>query len=319
MPDRRPQPQVQQHAGPQANNQAPADSEGLESADVNYLMIINRSTKPLYLMPGEIIFGGQQDRAIGQESIIPPGKKAVKIEVYCVESGRWAARDDAETEAAVDKLASPSDKPMDAKARKELAQEAKKGKFVAHAGNLSKDARVAVQSGQGQGAVWDNVGQANAASGIQTASDAFTANYTDPKVLKKLQAYVDKLQRPVAEHKQVVGAIVAINGKAEAVDVFQSTPLFEKLWPKLLKSHALDAFAVAEKPEAKKVCTPADARDFLLAAMQANVEKNSKGQGGLVVTKRDSEKVTSFSAGFGGMGGMGGGFGDSVHSSGYKK
>ena len=55
--------------------------------------------------------------------------------------------------------------------------------------------------------------------------------------------------------------------------------------------------------------------------MKANVEKKSKSQGGLVVTKRDSEKVMSFSAGFGGMGGGmgGGGFGDSVHSSGYKK
>jgi hypothetical protein len=50
--------------------------------------------------------------------------------------------------------------------------------------------------------------------------------------------------------------------------------------------------------------------------MQAAVEKKSNSQGGLVVTKRDSEKVMSFSAGFGGMGG---GFGDSVHSSGYKK
>ena len=125
----------------------------------------------------------------------------------------------------------------------------------------------------------------------------------------------------MGNHRQVVGAIVAINGKVEAVDVFQSTPLFQKIWPKLLKSHALDAFDVAGEADAKKPCTLSDANEFLRTAMQASVEKKSNSQGGLVVTKRDSEKVMSFSAGMGGMGmgGMGGGFGESVHSSGYKK
>ena len=67
----------------------------------------------------------------------------------------------------------------------------------------------------------------------------------------------------------------------------------------------------------------AAAQEFLRTAMQATVQKQNKTQGGLVVTKRDSEKVMSFSAGAEGgmgMGGMGGGgFGGGVHSSGYKK
>ena len=111
---------------------------------------------------------------------------------------------------------------------------------------------------------------------------------------------------------------MAINGTVEAVDVFQSTPLFQKLWPKLLKADALDALAGANDKEAKKQATVDDARKFLNAAMEAGVAKKSDSPGGLVVTKRDSEKVMSFSAG---MGGMGGGFGgaDAVHSSGYKK
>ena len=89
-----------------------------------------------------------------------------------------------------------------------------------------------VQEGKGQQAVWAKVGEANASSGARSRSDAFTANYTNPRVLKQLQAYVNALQEPVANHEQVVGAIVAIKGEAEAVDVFQSTPLFQKLWPK---------------------------------------------------------------------------------------
>ena len=157
-------------------------------------MVLNRSDKPLYLMPGEIIYGGQQDRTIGEEAIIPPGKKPVAIEVFCVEQGRWAAREDAETSEALDRLAGSSGQPLDAKARQKLAEEAKQGKFVAHAGSLNKGGRAAVQEGKGQQEVWDKVGEANASSGVRSRSDAFTANYTDPKVLKQLQAYVEALQ-----------------------------------------------------------------------------------------------------------------------------
>ncbi len=83
----------------------------------------------------------------------------------------------------------------------------------------------------------------------------------------------------------------------------------------------MDALAGASDKNAEKQATVDDARKFLNAAMDAGVAKKSDSPGGLVVTKRDSEKVMSFSAGMGGMGGMGGGFGspDAVHSSGYKK
>jgi hypothetical protein len=118
------------------------------------------------------------------------------------------------------------------------------------------------------------------------------------------------------------------------VDVFQSTPLFQKLWPKLLKSHALDAFAAAKRPDAQKLSTLNDAQAFLKDSMQAVVAKKTESQGGLVVTKRDSKTVTSYSARMGSMrsmggmaGGMGGGMGamspdsseEPVHSSAYKK
>ncbi len=57
--------------------------------DVNHLMVVNRSTKALYLMPGEIVLGGQQDRTVGDEMVIQPTTKPVPIEVFCVEHGRW--------------------------------------------------------------------------------------------------------------------------------------------------------------------------------------------------------------------------------------
>src|SRR5262245_48887610 len=39
---------------------------------VNELVVDNRSDKPLFVMSGEVILGGQQDRIIGKDTIIPP-------------------------------------------------------------------------------------------------------------------------------------------------------------------------------------------------------------------------------------------------------
>jgi len=303
-------------AAQRTGNADPFGGGDAQGAEVNRLVLLNKSPKPLYLMPGEIIYGGQQNRTIAVEAIIAPGKKPVEIEVFCVEQGRWEANDAAETSRAVTQLQSAGAEQRDAKTREKLAEEAKHGKFVAHAGNLSTTGRAAVQEGKGQAEVWSKVSEANAASTVQTNSSDFVANYTDPAQVKKLQPYIDAMQASAANHKQVVGAIVSINGKIEAVDVFQSTPLFKKLWPKLLKSDALDALAVADQRDADKRATVDDARTFFQAAMQATVAKKTDSPGGLVVTKRDSERVMSFSAGMGG-GGFGGA--DAVHSSAFKK
>ncbi len=127
-----------------------------------------------------------------------------------------------------------------------------KQKFVLSAGSLSKETREAVQSGKGQQAVWDSVGKVNHRVGTSSASGPFTFNYSDPKVLKKLQPYLKGLTEPVAGQDRVLGAVVAVNGKIESLDVFESTPLFRKLWPKLLKSHALDALSVSGKGRRKR-------------------------------------------------------------------
>jgi hypothetical protein len=67
------------------SNAGEANSGGNQ---VNRLMVINRSDKPLYLMPGEVIVGGSQDRTIGVETAVAPTGKPVPIDVFCVEHGR---------------------------------------------------------------------------------------------------------------------------------------------------------------------------------------------------------------------------------------
>lgn len=58
-------------------------------ADVSTLMIKNRSQNNIMLMSGEMVQGGKQDRAFGETTIIPKGKKKNYVQVFCVEKGRW--------------------------------------------------------------------------------------------------------------------------------------------------------------------------------------------------------------------------------------
>jgi len=295
-------------------------------AEVNRLMVVNRSDKPLYLMPGEVIIGGSQDRTIAQETIIASGDKPVSLDVFCVEQGRWSDRSVTANTALFASVYSSSGESVDEEALNKLSEEANRGKFVASAGSLSKASRLAVQDSKDQSVVWENVADAWMMSSVGGATEtfaiagrvstgSFTANYVDQGVLKQLEPYIDKLRQPISKRRRIVGVIVAINGKVESIDVFESTPLFRKLWPKLLKSYALDAAAVADDAEAKRLCPVADAKSFLKESLQANVEERTKTTGGLVVTKRTSDNTVSFSFG-GGSGGFGG---SGVHASAFAK
>jgi hypothetical protein len=128
------------------------------------------------------------------------------------------------------------------------------------------------------------------------------------------------LDETIAGQDRVVGAVVAINGKIESLDVFESTPLFRKLWPKLLKSHALDALSVSGQKGAAKRCDVADATAFLSNTLEGAARETKTTKGGLVVTRREAKVGVCYSAsaGAGKEGqGMGGGVGGSVHSAAY--
>ncbi len=60
-------------------------------AEVNRLVLINNSDRPLLLLAGEIVTGGKQDRVIGVDRIVPPKSGPIDLSVFCVEPGRWVA------------------------------------------------------------------------------------------------------------------------------------------------------------------------------------------------------------------------------------
>lgn len=189
---------------------------------------------------------------------------------------------------------------------------------------------------KGQGEVWEAVGTVNASIGNEDEGGDFAAAYLDKRVVGELKPYVEKLE-PIGRADQIVGVAASINGEMVSVDIFESTPLFRKFWPKLLKSHSLDAASAASESDDAKVAkenTVEDCVAFLKSMQESEGTKEEKA-GGQHIVRRESENGICFSyhdavalseresravSAAGGIGvGLGGGLGGAVHSGGFAK
>ena len=201
-----------------------------DGAQVNRLVLVNNSDKPLLLLAGEIVTGGKQDRVVGKDRIVAPNSDPVDLSVFCVEPGRWTG-----TTAQFGGIASGS---------------AGKG-FVTQMAQPS--VRAGAMANKNQQKVWDEVGESTRvmAQAAPAAPVAGTTSYAKVMGNDEVEKKVDAVATPM-EHsyesvirqlrnQNAVGVVVAINGNIVWTDIFASTPLLEKYWPKLVRSYATEA------------------------------------------------------------------------------
>src|SRR6058998_121593 len=63
-----------------------------ETRSVNELSIENVSGEEIYVQSGDIVKGGQQDRMLVVDLILPAHSGQIPIAAFCVENGRWSQR-----------------------------------------------------------------------------------------------------------------------------------------------------------------------------------------------------------------------------------
>jgi hypothetical protein len=201
-------------------------------AEVNKLVLLNNSDRPLLLLAGEIVTGGKQDRIIGKDRIVPPHSDPVDLSVFCVEPGRWTG-------------STNEFKSMGA----QMAQPAVRKRAMA-----DKD----------QQKVWDSVRANNSetvevvasAPAVETSAAGIgglrgTTSYAQVMNNGAVQRELDKIAAPVTREyknliaelkaKNAVGVVAAVNGQIVWADIFASPQLLERYWPKLVRSYAAEA------------------------------------------------------------------------------
>src|SRR5579863_6498977 len=226
-----------------------------DGAQVNRLVLVNNSRRPLLLLAGEIVSGGKQDRVIGKDRIVPPESDPVDLSVFCVEPGRWVATTEhfGASEALYGtNLGGPVGSAKAAPPMAMMAQPSVRAKAMGDKDQNEVWAEVRKQ----RAAVSETVEVAGTAPGVADEISR-TTSYAKVNENEEVRKQVDAVAGPIQQNYQslirqlrdrnAVGVVVAVNGRIIWADVFASTELLEKYWPKLVRSYASEAVVTRAK------------------------------------------------------------------------
>jgi hypothetical protein len=233
----------------------PYQTRPYQGAEVNRLVLVNNSKHPLILLAGEVVTGGKQDRVVGKDRIVPAESDPVDLAVFCVEHGRWI-------ESST--------------------------KFDTHASvMLQPSVRMKAMADQDQQKVWDEVANskknmsgvmlhtpnANLSTVEVTSAEVqidSTSSYAKARENKAVQKQVESITEPIQKsyesvikqlrNQNAVGVVVAVKGHIVWADMFASSALLAKYWPKLLESYATEALTM---PGAREEISIKEAERFL--------------------------------------------------------
>lgn len=241
-----------------------------ETKSVNELSIQNFSDQDVYVQSGDIVKGGQQDRMMGVDLIVPARSGKLPISAFCVEHGRWSGRGN--------ERATQFNSSSDAVATKEI--------------------KLAAKRSNSQGAVWENVKVAqdklseNVGTRVNSTVSASSLQLAleNGKVQESADSYVKALSNIANRGADVIGYVFAINGKVNSADIYGSNALFKKLWPKLLKANAIEAIAELQQDK----FTPPSAESvqgFLSEAEKAKGSDKDVNARVNLLTREDDENI----------------------------
>jgi hypothetical protein len=242
-----------------------------ETRDVNELAIRNLSNEDIYVQAGDIVRGGDQDRLISVDFIVPPKSGRMPIAAFCVESGRWNKRGNEESASFSSSVNSI----------------------------VSKDLKIAAKRQGSQDAVWKNVSVTqeklarNVGGSVQAPASmsSLELSVEDSKVRQTTATYINALSGLLHNKSDVIGYVFAINGEVNSADVYASRALFAKLWPKLLKASAVEAVAELKKDVQPKPVATEVVQMFLAESEKGTAETKEVTRRVRMVTKEDDKNI----------------------------
>ncbi len=209
-------------------------------AQVNQLVLVNNSKRPLILLAGEIVTGGKQDRVIGKDRIVPGESDPLDLDVFCVEPGRWTGSSDRFGVGAGGTVSGALPAPI-----------------------AAPSVRAKAMADKDQQQVWSEVAKTRAAMAetvtVEAAAEAINGTSSYARVMDngEVKQKIDSVAEPIQRNYQsliqqlrdqhAVGVVVAVNGRMVWADIFASTNLLEKYWPKLVRSYAAEAVVTRTK------------------------------------------------------------------------
>jgi hypothetical protein len=285
----------------------------IETGRVNELQIENTGDERVFVQAGDIVKGGRQDRVLTVSFLLPPKSGRMPIASFCVEQGRWSAR--GREEAAKFSSAGeamPSVSALLAMAAPPPAQ-ADPGDTRPAQINPTSALRInreADDVSAKQRKVWDSVAdtQNRLASGLNApvnspqSASSLQLSLENEKLKEARAGYLKALKPTGEKDADVVGYVVAINGRIAAANVYPSTGLFRKMWEKQLAAMVTEAIgerAASAAPKPAPATTEASA--FLADAEKGKPYERQVAAGVRQETRDAAKALYSESRGADGM------------------
>jgi hypothetical protein len=174
---------------------------------VNTLYAKNISQDTIFIMAGEVVKGGKQDRVIGEDIVIIPGQE-VNLSAFCVEHNRWATKD------------------------------GNAGHFNGYFNVSSMDIRKIVTEEKNQGNVWSKVDEHTNKNAASSATQTYTNLANSEEYQRKLNGYLKSLDSVFVNDPSVIGVIAVTGDKVIGCDLFATHQLFNDSYSNLLHSYA---------------------------------------------------------------------------------
>jgi hypothetical protein len=263
---------------------------------VNTLVLVNNSKRPLLLLAGEIVTGGKQDRVIAKDRIVPAGGDPIDLSVFCIEHGRWTESSEKFGATAKTSTGSFMVQPT-------VRQEAMVAKDQQQVWNSVNGAisTMAVAAAPARGTL-DGSGSVSSTVQVQpdslavdgrritpelsAGSSLATTSYAKAMQTQAVSAKVDEAAAGLVQSREqalaalrqehAVGVVVALHGEVIWADIFSDTELLTRYWMKLVRSYAAEGLVAGRE---RKTATIADAQQFLDGASHGR--ETSEGEVGV--------------------------------------
>lgn len=208
-----------------------------QDASVNEVEIKNTGKEPVFLLSGEMILGGKQDRILQSDAIIPSNGKWTRVPVFCVEHGRWSGQ------------------------RMEFAS----GGALAH-GRLAEAALTGDQS-----KVWAEVARKNGVEGTENATGTYRRTVQDGQLREKIAKHRGAI-KGMLPRGRLAGFVFAVNGEVRVADLFGNPVLLDELADKLISAYVLEALEEHTDAAAAPMSTAAAAQ-FVASGKKAATKR----------------------------------------------
>ncbi|MDG1332432.1 MAG: hypothetical protein P8P74_08885 [Crocinitomicaceae bacterium] len=183
---------------------------------VNTLFAQNNSQDTIFIMAGEVVKGGKQDRVIGQDVVIAPGEN-VNLSAFCVERNRWTTKDGND------------------------------GKFTGYYNVANMDIRKTAATDDNQSEVWRKVGEQTATNGASSTTGTYTNLENSAEYQENLAKYMETFKTAFKNDPNVIGVIAVTGDKVMGCDMFATHDLFISSYESLLHSYIGEAMTNGSK------------------------------------------------------------------------